>query len=228
VVKLIKGDKSFAVLMPISVTSEIARLENVDGNESIIIVDESEEDFPVHTVIMDSFPVTRSSSRLNPSVSETQVIRNETSATHADWVSIQTPAAEAIVSGDRHSEEHGISSVAPVHENGTIKWSNVPRQPIPKLDDVNLWIGHQLNYERMPTKYQHMAPEGELIASLDGHPEGLLAIPGDNNGPSRIIVPINQIKSLVLQCHDDIHHQSQVKFLYILKPLYYWPGMTKT
>jgi hypothetical protein len=31
VVKLIKGDKSFAVLMPISVTSEIARLENVDG-----------------------------------------------------------------------------------------------------------------------------------------------------------------------------------------------------
>ena len=31
VVKLIKSDKSFAVLMPISVTSEIARLENVDG-----------------------------------------------------------------------------------------------------------------------------------------------------------------------------------------------------
>jgi hypothetical protein len=31
VVKLIKGDKSVAELMPISVTSEIARLENVDG-----------------------------------------------------------------------------------------------------------------------------------------------------------------------------------------------------
>jgi hypothetical protein len=31
VVKLIKGDTSFAVLMPISVTNEIARLENVDG-----------------------------------------------------------------------------------------------------------------------------------------------------------------------------------------------------
>ncbi len=125
------------------------------------------------------------------------------------------------------SEEHGISYVAPVHENGMLKWSNVPRQPIPKLDDVSLWIGHQLNYERMPVKYQHMTPEGELIASLDGHPEGLLAIPGDNNGPPRIIVPRNQIKALVLQCHEDIHHQSQVKFLYILKPLYYWPGMTK-
>ncbi len=73
-------------------------------------MDESEEDLPVNTVIMDSFPVTRSSRRLNPSVSETQVIRNEASATHADWVSIQTPAAEAIVSGDRHSEEHEISS----------------------------------------------------------------------------------------------------------------------
>ena len=99
----------------------------------------------------------------------------------------KTPAAEAIVSGDWHSEEHGISSVAPMHENGTIKWSNVPRQLIPKLDDdVSLWIGHQLNYERMPAKYQHMVPEGELIASLDGYPEGLLAIPGDNNGPPRI------------------------------------------
>jgi hypothetical protein len=192
-------------------------------NESRIIRDESEEDLPVNTVIMDSIPVTRSSSRLgnrkdpqiNPSVSESQVIRNEASATHADWVSIQTPAAEAIVSGDRPSEEHGISSVAPVHENGTIKWSNVPRQPIPEL-----------NYERRPTEYQHMAPEGELIASLEGHPEGLLAILGDNGLP-RIIVPRNLIKALVLQCHEDIHHQSHVKVLCILKPLYYWPGMTK-
>jgi hypothetical protein len=219
VVKLIKSDKSFAVLMPISVTSEIARLENVDGESchdlelakkvsimSKITLASSVEVWLINlpgepfnhfysngmeglglndrssgslhgTVIMDSisFPVTRSSRRLNPSVSETQVIRNEPiSATHADWVSIHTPAAEAIVSGDRHAEEHGISSVAPVHENGTIKWSNVPRQPIPKLDDVSLWIGHQLKHERMPAKYQHMAPEGELIASLDRHPEGLL------------------------------------------------------
>jgi hypothetical protein len=65
---------------------------------------------------MDSFPVTRSSRRLNPSDK-----KRACSVTHADWVSIHTPAAEAIVSGDRHSEEHGISSVAPVHENGTIK-----------------------------------------------------------------------------------------------------------
>ncbi len=181
-------------------------------NESKIIVDESEEDLPMSTVIMDSFPVTRSSKRLNPSVSETRVIRNEASATHADWVSIQTPAAEGIVSGDRHSEEHGISSVAPVHENGTIRWSNVPRQPIPKLDDVSLWIGHQLNHERMPAKYQHMAPEGELVASLDGYPDGLLAIPGNNNGPPRIIVPRSQIKALVLHAMKTYITNRRLKF----------------
>jgi hypothetical protein len=139
--------------MPISVTSEIARLENVDGErchdlelakkvsvmskitlassaevwlvnlpgepfnhfysndmeglgltgvqevflasyeeikkESRIVKDESEEDSPVSTVIMDSFPVTRSSRRLNPSVSEPQEIRDEPNSTHADWISIQ-------------------------------------------------------------------------------------------------------------------------------------------
>jgi hypothetical protein len=150
VVKLIKSDKNFAVLMPISVTSEIARLENVDGErchdlelakkvsvmskitlassaevwlinlpgepfnhfysndmeglvqevflasyeeikrESRIVNAESEEHSPVNTVIMDSFPITRSSRRLNPSVSEPQEIRDEPNSTHADWVSIQT------------------------------------------------------------------------------------------------------------------------------------------
>jgi hypothetical protein len=69
-----------------------------------------------------------------------------------------------------------------------------------------------------------MPPDGELMASLDGYPEGLLAIPNDDGSP-RIIVPKSQIKALVLQCHEDIHHQSHVKVLYILKPLFYWPGM---
>ncbi len=64
--------------------------------------------------------------------------------------SIHTPAGEAIVSGDRLTEEHGMSSVAPLHENGTIRWTNVPRQPIPPLDDINLWVGHQLNHKRLP------------------------------------------------------------------------------
>jgi hypothetical protein len=117
-----------------------------------------------------------------------------------------------------------MSSVAPLHENGTIRWTNVPRQPIPPLDDVSLWVGHQLNHKRMPKEYKHMPPDGELMVSLEGYPEGLLAIPNDDGSP-RIIVPRTQIKSLVLQCHEDIHHQSHVKVLHILKPLFYWPGM---
>jgi hypothetical protein len=27
-------------------------------------------------------------------------------------------------------------------------------------------------------------------------------------------------------CHEDIHHQSSIKVLYVLKALYYWPGMS--
>ena len=88
-----------------------------------------------------------------------------------------------------------MSSVAPIHGNGAIKWTNVPRQPIPPLDDVSLWVGHQLNHKRMPKEYKHMPPDGELMVSLDGYPEGLLAIPNDDGSP-RIIVPRNQIKSL--------------------------------
>jgi hypothetical protein len=33
--------------------------------------------------------------------------------------------------------------------------------------------------------------------------------------------------ALVLQTHENIHHQPHVKVLYMLKPLFYWPGMTR-
>ena len=280
VVKLISENKSFAVLMPISVTSEIARLENdkngdrchdlelakkVSGmskitlassaevwlinlpgepfnhfysndmegvgltgvqeifltsyeemrNQSRVILREHDNDEPECPEIMESFPITRSKRIINQDKDSPE--RNESEA-------INTPAGKTIVSGDRHSDEQGMSSVAPVHEHGTIKWTNVPRQPIPQLDDINLWVGHQLNHKRMPKEYQHMPPEGELVASLDGYPEGLLAVPNEDGYP-RIIVPRSQIRALVLQCHEDIHHQSHIKVLYILQPLYYWPGM---
>ncbi len=71
-----------------------------------------------------------------------------------------------------------------------------------------------------------MPPDGELMASLEGYPEGLLAVPSEDGSP-RIIVPQSQIKSLVLQCHEDIHHQSHVKVLYILKPLFYWDSVKR-
>ena len=239
VVKLISENKSFAVLMPISVTSEIARLENdkngdrchdlelakkVSGmskitlassaevwlinlpgepfnhfysndmegvgltgvqeifltsyevmrNQSRVILREHDNDEPECPEIMESFPITRSKRIINQDKDSPE--RNESEA-------INTPAGNTIVSGDRHSDEQGMSSVAPVHEHGTIKWTNVPRQPIPQLDDINLWVGHQLNHKRMPKEYQHMPPEGELVASLDGYPEGLLAVPNEGGYP---------------------------------------------
>jgi hypothetical protein len=77
----------------------------------------------------------------------------------------------------------------------------------------------------MPKEYLDVPPNGKLLASIKGHPEGLLAIPNADGSP-RIIVPRTQVLALVLQTHEDIHHQSHIKVLYILKPLFYWPGMT--
>ena len=142
-----------------------------------------------------AFPITRSKRRLqNKDNDETaEPIRSE----REDY-SIHTPSSGTILSGDRHTEVNGSSSVEPILERRKISWVNVPRQPIPQLEDVSLWIGHQLHHKRMPKEYQHLHPEGELIASLDGYPEGLLAIPNKDGFP-RIIVPRTQIKALVLQ-----------------------------
>jgi hypothetical protein len=78
----------------------------------------------------------------------------------------------------------------------------------------------------MPSKYQHMRPEGELIAMDGTYPEGLLAVP-NTEGHLRIIVSPSEIKALTLQTHEDIHHQNHFKVLHVLKAYYYWPNMTK-
>ena len=179
VVKLIRDNKSFAVLMPISVTSEIARLENDNNGErchdlelatkvsgmskitlassaevwlinlpgesfnhfysndmeglglkgvqevflasyeemrsqSRIIAEKRDNDEPEYPEIMESFPITRSKRKTNNHRDKELPTRSESDAIH-------TPAGEKIVSGDRHSEEQGMSSVAPVHEHGTIR-----------------------------------------------------------------------------------------------------------
>jgi hypothetical protein len=129
---------------------------------------------------MEAFPITRSQRKLHESSSE-----------------ILTPASETIISGNRHTQEQGVSTIVPVNDNGTIRWTNVPKQPIPSLDNVDMWIGHQLQYTRMPVKYQHMPPEGELITTIDGYPEGLLGIP-NNDGSPRIIVPKSQRKAFAM------------------------------
>ena len=156
-------------------------------------------------ITLEAFPVTRSRSRADTSVS--------------------SPVANSIVTGERSSGGYERGTIIPVLENQRVRWKNIPKQPIPELQDVNQWIGHQLNHRRMPKEYLDVPPNGKLLASIKGHPEGLLAIPNADGSP-RIIVPRAQVLALVLQTHEDIHHQSHIKVLYILKPLFYWPGMT--
>jgi hypothetical protein len=45
------------------------------------------------------------------------------------------------------------------------------------LSEISAWVGNQLRHEHMPVKYQHMYPEGKLIAMDSTYPEGLLAVP---------------------------------------------------
>ena len=81
-------------------------------------------------------------------------------------------------------------------------------------------------HKNMPRKYQHMQPKGSLIATDSSFPEGLLAVTSPEGQP-RIIVPPGEIKALILQTHEDIHHQNHVKVLHVLKSNYYWPNMAK-
>ncbi len=130
----------------------LTSLENM-RNESRLIVEGTDQDMDT-LIIMDSYPVTRSTKRA-PNQLQVAQESDGSSAVARDQIqeaqginAIHTPAGETIISGDRLTEEHGMSSVAPLHENGTIRWTNVPRHPIPPLDDINLWVGHQLNHKR--------------------------------------------------------------------------------
>jgi hypothetical protein len=156
------------------------------------------------TATLEAYPITRSK------------LRSDTT--------ISTPAANNIISAERDTGGQETRTITPVLEHNKFRWKNVPKQPIPELQDISMWIGHQLNHKRMPKEYQNTPPDGKLISSLKGHPEGLLATPSEDGSP-RIIVPKSQVLALVLQTHEDIHHQSHIKVLYLLKTLFYWPGM---
>ncbi len=144
---------------------------------------------------------------------------NKRAKSNGKGVSSYTPndsSIENIPFGDRK----------PVITEGTLKWKRIPREPIPRISDFNLWVGKQLRHKNMPTKYQHMHPEGELMAMDSTYPEGLLAVP-NTEGHLRIIVPPSEIKALTLQTHEDIHQQNHFKVLHVLKASYYWPNMAK-
>jgi hypothetical protein len=104
--------------------------------QSRIIMGVDDEDLPIDTVVLDSFPTTRASVRLrdtniakqNSDDSITRLTgRKIKEVVHPDWSRINTSAGQAIVSGDRHSEEHGMSAITPVrgqtsHDNRYRSW----------------------------------------------------------------------------------------------------------
>jgi hypothetical protein len=106
-----------------------------------------------------------------------------------------------------HGQQSSNEDNTPVISEGRIKWKRTPREPIPQLSDINLWVGQQLRHANMPTKYLNLQPKGNLIP--------------------RIIVPPAEIKTLILQTHEDIHHQNHLKVLHVLKATYDWPNMAK-
>jgi hypothetical protein len=125
-----------------------------------------------------------------------------------------------------HEQQSTKEDITPVVSEGRIKWKRIPRDPIPQLSDINLWVGQQLRHANMPAKYLNMQPKGNLIPMDSSYPEGLLAVPNAEGQP-RIIVPPAEIKALILQTHEDIHHQNHLKVLHVLKATYYWPNMAK-
>jgi hypothetical protein len=115
------------------------------------------------------------------------------------------------------SYEHQPSKedITPVISEGRVKWKRMPREPIPQLSDLNLWVGQQLMHVNMPKKYLNVQPKGSLIPMDSTYPEGLLAVPNAEGQP-RIIVPPSEVKALILQTHEDIHHQNHLKVLHVL------------
>ncbi len=110
-----------------------------------------------------------------------------------------------------------------------IKGANAPEDE--KLESFNsvilapitAWIGSQLLNQKLPKSVK-----AQIITLHEKYPDGLMAVPSAKQGGSpRIIVPVNIQKDLVMQAHQDIHHQNHSKVYKLWSPLYYWPAMFK-
>jgi hypothetical protein len=125
-----------------------------------------------------------------------------------------------------HEQQSTKEDITPVVSEGRIKWKRIPRDPIPQLSDINLWVGQQPRHTNMHAKYLNVQPKGNLIPMDSTYPEGLLAVPNAEGQPRIIVLPA-KIKALILQTHEDIHDQNHLKVLHVLKAIYYWPNMAK-
>ena len=86
-----------------------------------------------------------------------------------------------------------------------------------KQKPLNTWIGRQED-QIPPSLYDRK------ITSLEGFPDGLMAI-SENNEKPRIVVPKDEVDRLIINTHNDILHQGHNKVHHILRPLFFWPKM---
>ena len=274
---LISNGKQFAVLIPVSIAGEIARLENdngdrrydgemlrsVEGLSRIILAQDAEmwllhitghrinefvstnqqglsetQSIEMVQCSLDKFRRSKANQMiLEQGVTEVveadhqeqpvmlPITRSKMGARNSPGSSIDTPAANSIVEAPQGETSNNGRIISVIRE-GRIKWERCPREPLPQLDDVSEWVGKQLDHLNLPKKYQCVPPEGVLIPLAEDYPEGLFAIP-NKDGQPRIIVPSSMIKPLILQTHEDIHHQNHIKVLHVLRAAYYWPNMAK-
>ncbi len=121
--------------------SSIARNQPNETAESQLFIAEHAE----------SFPITRSSRNSNRE--------------GADSSNISTPAAESIISGQRHIDNHSSSSVSPQISNGRIKWTNTPRQPIPQVEDINQSVDRPSTQPPADARQVHGHPPRTVCSS---------------------------------------------------------------
>ncbi len=269
VLHLLKSDRQFAVVMPLSLIPELSRLENSGGTQvhdldvakkvdalSKIVLPSSAQ---VWLVNLAQFAVTKVLTIMEEGAGLDEVERTFRESLHNlhdtmeqkdDWHE-HNSAVELMVSTrsrkrtaddvDEQTEPvltpaHGTITrsrstaekqmVVPALEKGRISWKRAPRQPLPVLTPIESWVGLQ-EHEKMPVKYMHEPPDGELIKNIPGRPAELLGIPNHLGTQPRIIVPKNFCEALTIHAHEGIHHQIIKKsrtFInhYIISPV--WTG----
>ena len=139
---------------------------------------------------------------------------------------VLTPAHGAITRS-RSGSDTQKQLIRAVNERGRLAWKRSPREPLPLLPPTEQWVGIQKEQHKLPTKYEHEPPKGELVKGIPGRPAELLGIPNHLGVQPRIIVPKRFCEALTMHTHEDIHHQNHQKVTHLLKPLYYWPGMDR-
>jgi hypothetical protein len=234
VLHLLKSDRQFAILMPLSLVPELTRLENSEGvrshdldiarkvdDLSKIVLPSSAQVWLVNLV---HFSVIKVLTIMKEGAGLDEVERTfreslhnlfETTEQEDDWLE-HNATIEALATtrsrkrtveteGEQEQSEavltpaHGALTrarstadkqmVVPTLERRRLSWKRSPREPLPILAPMDLWVGLQLNHEKMPTKYMRGPPEGELIKNIPGRPAELLGIPDHLGTQPRIIVP---------------------------------------